>query len=45
LEETLLKKGFFQAIFLKLLKIFGKGLVEFKQQAFPGVSPEAGRRF
>jgi hypothetical protein len=23
LEETLLKKGFFQAIFLKLLKVFG----------------------
>jgi hypothetical protein len=26
LEETLLKKGFFQAIFLKLLKVLGKGL-------------------
>jgi hypothetical protein len=26
LEETLLKKGFFQAIFRKLLKVFGKGL-------------------
>jgi hypothetical protein len=25
LEETLLKKGFFQAIFLKLLKVLGKG--------------------
>jgi hypothetical protein len=25
LEETLLKKGFFQAIFPKLLKVFGKG--------------------
>jgi len=25
LEETLLKKGFFQAIFRKLLKVFGKG--------------------
>jgi hypothetical protein len=25
LEETLLKKGFFQAIFPKLLKVLGKG--------------------
>jgi len=25
LEETLLKNGFFQAIFPKLLKVFGKG--------------------
>jgi hypothetical protein len=25
LEETLLKKGFFQAIFRKFLKVFGKG--------------------
>jgi len=25
LEETLLKKGFFQTIFPKLLKVFGKG--------------------
>jgi len=25
LEETLLKKGFFQAPFQKLLKVFGKG--------------------
>jgi len=27
LEETLLKKGFFQAIFLKLLKVLGKGFM------------------
>jgi hypothetical protein len=26
LEETLLKKGFFQAIFPKLFKSFGKGV-------------------
>jgi len=26
LEETLLKKGFFQAIFPKLLKVLGKGV-------------------
>jgi hypothetical protein len=38
LEETLLKKGFFQAIFLKLLKVLGKG---FKgKNPFPkGFSP------
>ena len=38
LEETLLKKGFFQAIFRKLLKVFGKG---FKgKNPFPkGFSP------
>jgi len=38
LEETLLKKGFFQAIFPKLLKVFGKG---FKgKNPFPkGFSP------
>jgi len=38
LEETLLKKGFFQAIFPKLLKVLGKG---FKgKNPFPkGFSP------
>jgi hypothetical protein len=38
LEETLLKKGFFQAIFPKFLKVFGKG---FKgKNPFPkGFSP------
>jgi len=37
LEETLLKKGFFQAIFLKLLKVLKgfKGESPFEKRVFP----------
>jgi hypothetical protein len=37
LEETLLEKGFFQAIFLKLLKVLGKGFMgkTLFQKGFP----------
>jgi hypothetical protein len=37
LEETLLKKGFFQTIFPKLLKVLGKGLrgKPFSKRVFP----------